>query len=371
VSGLVVADLYKSFGSGPVLAGLDLEVPARSLVAILGPSGSGKTTLLRVLAGFERPDRGTITVDGEMIEGPHRHVPPSQRRIGYVPQEGALFPHLTVAGNVGFGLRRAGRQARVEELLEMIGLRRFAGRYPHELSGGEQQRVALVRALAPRPAIVLLDEPFSSLDAGLRASVRQDVARLLREAQTTGVLVTHDQDEALSMASQVAILRDGRFVQHGSALDVYGRPADADIARFVGDANLLPGSAQGGCAVTGLGTRPLASGRFGDGTPLLVLVRPEQIEVVAVGGPPSSERSPAPPDAAGPRTPGTVVAVDYHGHDTVVSIDVDPAVSARPVQARMPGAPTFAAGAHVTLAVAPGSLIAWTRAPAAAAPPAR
>jgi iron(III) transport system ATP-binding protein len=356
MSGLVVADLYKSFGTQSVLAGVNLEVPAGELTAILGPSGSGKTTLLRVLAGFERADRGTVTVDGQVVESTDRHVPPQGRHIGYVPQEGALFPHLTVAANVGFGLRRAERPPRVRELLDMIGLAALAGRYPHELSGGQQQRVALARALATRPGIVLLDEPFSSLDAALRSSVRQDVARVLAEAETTAVLVTHDQDEALSMASRVAILREGRFVQHGSALDVYCHPVDADVARFVGEANLLVGSAQAGSAVTGLGTHQIVSGRFAEGTPLLVLVRPEQVEVAATGAAGASRRPDGSP--TGSWTPGTVVAVDYHGHDTVVSVDAG-AVSSQPVHARFPGPSPFEAGALVVVRAATGAVTAW------------
>jgi iron(III) transport system ATP-binding protein len=359
MTGLVVTDLYKSFGRQPVLEGVNLEVPTGEVTAILGPSGSGKTTLLRVLAGFERADRGTVTVDGRVVEGAGRHVPPQGRQIGYVPQEGALFPHLTVAANVGFGLRRAERRTRVAELLDMIGLRALAGRYPHELSGGQQQRVALARALATRPGIVLLDEPFSSLDAALRSSVRQDVARVLAEARTTAVLVTHDQDEALSMASRVAVLRDGQFVQYGTALDVYCHPVDADVARFVGEANLLAGSARAGAAVTGLGSHPVLSGRFADGTPLLVLVRPEQVEVLA------SEASGGPAGAAAAGwTAGTVVAVDYHGHDTMVSVDAG-AVSSQPVHARFPGNSPFETGARVVLRAAAGAVTAW---PAPAGP---
>src|SRR5580700_11123776 len=211
---LAVSGLHKAFGPHPVLTGVELTVPAGSFTAILGPSGSGKTTLLRLLAGFERADAGTIAIGDRVVDGPgSTHVPPERRQIGYVPQEGALFPHLTVAANVGFGLpARQRRGARTEELLEAVGLAGMGSRYPHQLSGGQQQRVALARALAIRPGIVLLDEPFSSLDAGLRSSVRQDVARVLAEARTTAVLVTHDQDEALSMASRVAVLRDGQFV---------------------------------------------------------------------------------------------------------------------------------------------------------------
>ena len=177
-----IADLHKSFGTQAVLTGIDLQVPAGSITAVLGPSGSGKTTLLRVVAGFERADRGTVTLGHRVVEDSHHSLPPEQRGIGYVPQEGSLFPHLTVAGNVGFGTRRANRRKlseQTESMLELVGLAGQGKRYPHQLSGGEQQRVALARALAIRPALVLLDEPFSSLDAGLRSSVRSDVQDVL------------------------------------------------------------------------------------------------------------------------------------------------------------------------------------------------
>src|SRR5580692_10367184 len=240
---LVVTGLHKAFGDHPVLTGLDLEVPAGSLTAILGPSGSGKTTLLRVLAGFERGDAGTVTIGGSVVDGPDAHLAPERRQIGYVPQEGALFPHLTVAANVGFGLpSRQRRGPRTAELLAMVGLTGMGRRYPHQLSGGQQQRVALARALAIRPEVVLLDEPFASLDAHMRASVRADVQQICRAAGTTAILVTHDQDEALSMADRVAVLRDGRIVQYAAPQDLYMLPADPALARFIGDANLLEGS---------------------------------------------------------------------------------------------------------------------------------
>src|SRR5580692_5618650 len=228
---LVVTGLHKAFGDHPVLTGLDLEVPAGSLTAILGPSGSGKTTLLRVLAGFERGDAGTVTIGGSVVDGPDAHLAPERRQIGYVPQEGSLFPHLTVAANIGFGLPARQRKGpAIAELLDAVGLAGLGERYPHQLSGGQQQRVALARALAIRPRVVLLDEPFSSLDAGLRASVRGDVRAVLRERGTTAVLVTHDQDEALSFADRVAVLREGRIVQEGNPDEVYRQPADAGVA---------------------------------------------------------------------------------------------------------------------------------------------
>ena len=243
---LAVAGLDKRFGAHQVLADLSLDVPAGSLTAILGPSGSGKTTLLRVLAGFEHADAGTVRIGSAMADGPGVFLPPERRRIGYVPQEGSLFPHLTVAANVAFGLSRRtwGRDRRARrcaELLEAVGLGGLDRRYPHQLSGGQQQRVALARALAIAPEVVLLDEPFASLDANLRASVRADVQQLLKESGTTTVLVTHDQDEALSTADRVAVLRDGGIAQCAAPQELYCRPVDADMARFIGEANLIPG----------------------------------------------------------------------------------------------------------------------------------
>ena len=214
-------DLHKSFGTHPVLTGLDLNVPAGSFTAILGSSGSGKTTLLRLLAGFDRPDRGVLKIGERVVDGAGVHVQPELRRIGYVPQEGGLFPHLTVAANVGFGLSRTARRGRVRELLELVGLTDLGRRYPHQLSGGQQQRVALARALAIEPEVVLLDEPFASLDAHLRASVREEVQRILRASATTTLLVTHDQDEALSLSDRVAVLRDGKIAQHATPQELY------------------------------------------------------------------------------------------------------------------------------------------------------
>ena len=239
---VAVTGLHKAFGAHPVLTGVDLEVPAGSLTAILGPSGSGKTTLLRLMAGFERLDAGTIGIGDVLVDGPSAYVAPERRRIGYVPQEGTLFPHLTVAGNVGFGLTaRERRGGKVDAMLETVGLGGFGRRYPHQLSGGQQQRVALARALAIEPAVVLLDEPFASLDASLRAGLRADVQEIFRRAGTTAVLVTHDQDEALSTADRVAVLRDGKIAQCAPPEDLYRRPADAGLASFIGDANLLEG----------------------------------------------------------------------------------------------------------------------------------
>ena len=268
-----------------MLRGVDLSVPEGAFAAVLGASGSGKTTLLRILAGFERPDRGAVTVGGAILDDADRHLPAERRRIGYVSQEGSLFPHLTVAGNVGFGLRRGrSRERVVGHLLDLVGLSALSRRYPHQLSGGQQQRVALARVLAVQPRIVLLDEPFASLDAGLRAAVRADIHALLRRSGATAVLVTHDQDEALTFADLVAVIREGRIAQVAPPRDLYETPVDPDLAQFVGEANLIEGISHGSTVETRFGPLPLRDGRLPAGQALTVLVRPEQLRVAARAG---------------------------------------------------------------------------------------
>jgi iron(III) transport system ATP-binding protein len=362
---LVVTGLHKAFGDHPVLTGLDLEVPAGSLTAILGPSGSGKTTLLRVLAGFDRADAGTVTIGDAVVDGPHVHLPPERRRIGYVPQEGSLFPHLTVAANVGFGLPAKLRKGpATAELLDAVGLAGLGSRYPHQLSGGQQQRVALARALAIRPKIVLLDEPFASLDAHLRASVRADVHALLAETGVTGILVTHDQDEALSTADRVAVLRDGRIVQCDAPQALYDRPADADIARFIGDANLVEGVLDTGSVDTVLGRLrievPGQPAAMAPG-PATVLIRPEQIELHAglVSARPATGYRPDPHDGA--ELCGRVVSYGYHGHDAVIHVQPDHDAAAPTIIVRTLGGRQLPPGSPVTLR-ARGPVLAWPHA---------
>ena len=346
MSGVQISGLYKSFGAHPVLAGLDLEVPAGSLTAILGPSGSGKTTLLRLLAGFEPPDRGTIGIAGKIVDGEGTHIHPERRRIGYVPQEGGLFPHLTVQANVAFGLPRQGRRQGVGDLLEMVGLTGLDRRYPHQLSGGQQQRVALARALAIKPEILLLDEPFASLDAHLRASVREEVARILRQSSTTALLVTHDQDEALSLADLVAVLRDGKIVQCATPRDLYMWPVDHDLARFIGEANVIAGVLDGTLVDTPLGKlaaqwrgEPLPSG-----SPVRVLIRPEQIDMTAADG----EEGLA----------GQIVRSGYHGHDAVLHVEIDEGHGEQQLTVRTAGEVPLAPGSKVRLSVR-GSVLVW------------
>ena len=319
MSAVTVQGLTKSYGAHPVLRGVDLEVPEGCITAVLGSSGCGKSTLLRIIAGFVRPDGGTVTVGGREVEGARGRVAPQRRGVGYVPQEGALFPHLTVARNIAFGLPRSQRRgpevARLMELTELSA--ELADRYPHELSGGQQQRVALARALAPAPSVVLLDEPFSSLDAGLRVSAGRTVARALRHAGATALLVTHDQGEALSLADQVAVMREGRFVQVGRPDQVYDAPVDTEVARFVGGGSVVEGSVDGSVVRTELGTLELAAPAPAGAA--VVVVRPEQLEVHDLGT----------------GVPATVVEVDYYGAQVVVLLELPSGVR---VTARGPAA---------------------------------
>lgn len=346
MSSVAVKGLRKSFGDHLVLAGLDLDVAEGSLTAVLGPSGSGKTTLLRILAGFERADGGEVSIGGAVVESARTHVPPESRRIGYVPQEGALFPHLDAAGNIGFGLPRRERKGeRVDELLHLVGLSGEGRLYPHQLSGGQQQRVALARALATRPSLVLLDEPFSSLDAALRSEVRADVARALAETGTTSVLVTHDQDEALSLANRVAVLRDGRVAQSAGPEELYAEPLDPSLARFVGDANILEGTVRAGKVHTALGPLTMGPGTsWPEAQRVLVLVRPEQVELHDDGRTLALQ--------------GRVTQCHFFGHDMLVTVEMGQNGSQSTVQARLSGRLPLSTGSVVSLSVA-GPVKAW------------
>ena len=284
---IVLRGVEKAYGPVRAVRPATLAVERGELFAVLGPSGCGKTTLLRLIAGFERPDGGTIEVGGELLAGRGHWTPPEQRRIGMVFQDYALFPHLTVAENVCFGLdgasralrRRQGLDPRAKGALELVGLQHKGERLPHELSGGERQRVALARALAPEPEVVLLDEPFSSLDASLRAGLRREVELILREAQASAILVTHDQEEALSLADRIAVMRDGVVVQTGTPEEVYHRPMDRWTAQFVGEVNVLHGVADPLGVNTELGFFDLALPA--DPGVIRVAVRPEQLELRA------------------------------------------------------------------------------------------
>jgi iron(III) transport system ATP-binding protein len=337
---LQLRGVTKSFGHHRVLDGVDLDVEAGSLTAVLGPSGGGKTTLLRVIAGFLRPDEGTVELDGALVAAPRSWQPPERRRIGIVPQEGALFPHLSVGANVGYGLRRnigrAARAGRVAECLELVGLAGSERARPHELSGGQQQRVALARALAPRPTMVVLDEPFSALDAGLRARVRADVVAALRHAGATGMLVTHDQQEALSTADQVAVLLDGRILQVGDPETVYRAPADLAVANFVGHAITLTSRVQpsnGHRADSPLGAVELMAPTPCAGVVVLV-IRPEQVRIGSATG----------------TVHARVVSSTFLGNDAVVELEVVGVAGTVPARVRASELPQVGSKVGISIA---------------------
>ncbi len=294
-------DLAKRFDASIALNGFELEVPTGAILALLGPSGCGKTTALRVIAGFEQPDHGTVDIGGRRIVDETYSEPPEKRSVGMVFQDYALFPHMTVADNVAYGLSR-GAAARVVEVLGLVGLADHGHRMPHELSGGEQQRVALARALAPRPAVILLDEPFSNLDASLRDRMRRDVRAILKEARATAVFVTHDQEEALAIADIVAVMRAGRVEQIGPPQHVYRRPATPWVAGFVGESEFVAGTAEVGKVITPLGSFP----QFGDlRGEVQVMIRPEWVHPVRADD-------------------GAAVVIDreYYGHDQLIVLEL-------------------------------------------------
>jgi len=294
----------KRFGETTAVDGASLCVERGEVVALLGPSGCGKTTLLRLIAGFERPDAGTVAVAEREVAGAGTWIAPEQRRVGMVFQDYALFPHLTVAENVGFGLPRRARAARIAELLGIVGLGDLGRRYPHELSGGQQQRVALARALAPSPELVLLDEPWSNVDPFLRESLRAEVSEIIRPLGVTVLLVTHDREEALSLADRIALMRDGAVVQEGTSEEIYFAPVSRWAAEFVGAANVLTGHVVDGRVETSVGAFP-ANGASGLGA-AQVLVRPELLELE--------------PDPAGA---AEVVAREFRGHDVFYRVLLD------------------------------------------------
>jgi iron(III) transport system ATP-binding protein len=313
----------------PAVDGLSLTADQGEILALLGPSGCGKTTTLRIIAGFEAPDAGTVTIRGEVMAGSGRSIPPEERGVGIVFQDYALFPHLTVAENVGFGLKRLDRPSRrdrVAQILDLVGLGSFAGRYPHELSGGQQQRVAVARALAPAPALMLLDEPFSNLDADLRAQMREEVEKILRNTGTTAIFVTHDQEEAFTLADRVGVLNQGRIEQLAAPEDIYHHPASQFVAEFVGAADFLPGLVTNEGIVTELGV-------FGNvdalemGAKVEVMIRPDDITFV--------------PEREGT---GVLVRRYFRGSETLYCIRLP---SGRRVHSSQPSASMFPTGMRV------------------------
>jgi iron(III) transport system ATP-binding protein len=317
------------YGDTAAIDDFSLEVEEGSLVALVGPSGCGKTTALRAIAGFERPTTGTIRIRGAVVSDRSTMIVPERRSVGMVFQEYALFPHISVAENVGYGVRGSDRVSKVNEVLELVGLDGHGDRFPHELSGGEQQRVALARALAPEPDVVLLDEPFSNLDAPQRERMRRELRKILKAARVTAVFVTHDQAEALAIADIIAVMRDGHIRQVGTPDDVYAAPVSPWVAKFLGDAVLFNGTASNGAVATALGSVPTV---LPDGTGARVMIRPEWIM----------------PTAAEDGS-GLVVDREFYGHDQRVEIELNKGVL---VEALVPTRKAIHVGDRVNIALA-------------------
>jgi iron(III) transport system ATP-binding protein len=323
-------------GGHRVLEGLDCCAADTGITAVIGPSGCGKTSLLRCIAGFERLSFGTIEVGGRLVAGPSVHLAPEQRRVGMVFQDGALFPHLDAAANVGYGLGVRPDPSRVREMLELVGLVHLAARRPDQLSGGEQQRLALARALAPRPDLLLLDEPFANLDAGLRRHLREELFEVVRTTATAALLVTHDQEEALSLADRVGILLDGRIQHLGAPEEVYTTPKTAAVARFLGEGQLVRCEVAGGRVTTRFGTARAA----GPGT-TLALIRPENLRLV---------------EAANPEHTGILERSRFFGHDALDQVRFDDGSTAE--VRRLAGSPSWPLGSAVGVELATEEL--WT-----------
>ncbi|WP_394249555.1 ABC transporter ATP-binding protein [Arthrobacter pityocampae] len=335
---LTLEGVTRRYGSFRGVESLDLAIPAGELVTLIGPSGCGKSTTLRLVAGLERPDAGRITVAGEVVADRSRFVNPENRRVGLVFQDHALFPHLSVARNVAFGLDRlprAERRKRVGDLLDLVRLAHLADRYPHELSGGEQQRVALARALAPRPAVVLLDEPFSSLDESLRAQVRRDTVATLRETGTTGVLVTHDQTEALSVGTRVVVMHNGVIEQADVPEKVFEQPATRFVASFMGDADFLPARVHRALLTCEIGIVSTVPGWADSDVAVDVVLRPHEVAL-----------------RAEPGATAHVSGVEYHGAFVLHHVRL---ASGRTLRSWQPHDVRHPVGTAVTVTVAAGT----------------
>jgi iron(III) transport system ATP-binding protein len=304
-STLSIKDLSKSFGSKSILSNLTLEIAPKEFLAVLGSSGSGKTTLLRLIAGFDAPDTGEISITGKKVFSKDVFVAAEARKVGYVPQDAALFPHLNVYENIAFGLKRLSKEAkneRVRELLDLVQMSAFIDADSTSLSGGQKHRIALARALAPSPELILLDEPFSALDAELRGRIRDDVREVLTKTNSTSILVTHDQEEALSIADRVALLRDGHFAQIGNPREIYSSPVDLGVATFLGDSVIIDGVIESGKVKTSLGQLTLLNSAK-ESSRGKVAIRPENFYLQ--------------PDLNGD---SIVVGRQFFGHDAVVEV---------------------------------------------------
>lgn len=314
---LEIRNITKAFAGRDVVHDVSLSVQAGQVTCLLGPSGCGKSTTLRIIAGVEQQDSGAIYIDGEQISEGARGLPPEARGIGLMFQDFALFPHLTVLDNVSFGLKGAGKGVRAREVLAKVGMARFAQRYPHELSGGEQQRIALARALAPNPKILLMDEPFSGLDDRLRDDIRDETLEVLKEAGAAVLLVTHEPTEAMRMADEIALMRDGHVVQRGAPYNIYHTPKDIDAAAFFSDINVISGVVKGALTDTAFG-QFLCPGVV-DGTNVDIVIRPQHLRVDFD----RSGRGPNPTIADGTPARGTVIRSRFMGKESLVEFRMD------------------------------------------------
>ena len=316
---LEVRNVTRRFDGRAVVDGVSLQVMPGQVTCLLGPSGCGKTTTLRVIAGVDRQDEGAVLVDGRVISDRGINIPPEARSIGLMFQDIALFPHLSVGQNVGFGLkgRKNARRARVNELLERVNLSNLLNAYPHELSGGEQQRVALVRALAPRPRIMLMDEPFSGLDERLKDEIRDATLAVLKDEGTAVLLVTHEPDEAMRMADEIALMRDGRIVQHGAPYNIFNAPVDKHAAAFFSDINVIHGKVQGALVETAFGE--FLTPGHADSTEIEIVIRPQHLRIDFDRS--GSGPNPTPQDGTPAR--GVVQRARYVGRESLVEFRMD------------------------------------------------
>ncbi|MGV8986816.1 MAG: ABC transporter ATP-binding protein [Cypionkella sp.] len=316
---LVVQNLSRAYGGRTVVSDLSLVVEAGQVTCLLGPSGCGKSTTLRMIAGVETPDTGCIEIDGLAVYGAGSTVPPEARGVGLMFQDFALFPHLTVAGNIAFGLRTdaATRQRRVDELLEKVDLVGFGAKHPHELSGGEQQRVALARALAPRPKVMLMDEPFSGLDNRLRDGIRDSTLDLLKEEGAAVLLVTHEPDEAMRMADEIALMRDGVIMQKGAPYNLYNAPVDREAAAFFSDVNVIRGLSHGALTETPFGV--FLTPGHPEGAAVDIVIRPQHLKIDFD----RAGRGPNPTVQDGTPARGTVARARFLGHESLVEFRME------------------------------------------------
>ena len=316
---LLIEHLSRSFAGRRVVDDVSLSVAPGQVTCLLGPSGCGKSTTLRMIAGVEHADEGRVVIDGAEVASPHRHLPPEARSVGLMFQDFALFPHLTVAANVAFGLTadRATKARRVDELLERVNLQGFGGKYPHELSGGEQQRVALARALAPRPKIMLMDEPFSGLDNRLRDGIRDTTLDILKEEGAAVVLVTHEPDEAMRMADEIALMRAGRVVQRGAPYNVYNAPIDKAAAAFFSDINVIRGVSKGALTQTPFGA--FLTPGHADGASVDIVIRPQHLKIDFD----RAGRGPNPTVQDGSAARGAVLRARFLGRESLVDFRMD------------------------------------------------